>query len=216
MGWGAPEGMLAQSSCASRFGRRLLFLSMFFPDVHLAGWLLSVTVLITASAALIGVRAGGHLARPFRVIRLLVVAVVALDGERPAIRSLPDDYSIVAQQRVVSARASRRPLRVCACGGLVQRSGREKGWHPPTTYEGSESALATGRVRVLVRRGTGCGIAYRPDDRERAGERYRRESQVHAHRLFVEGAVEFVAPASDRPKRPAGDRARHSLLTLRF
>lgn len=121
MGWGAPEGMLAQSSCASRFGRRLLFLSMFFPDVHLAGWLLSVTVLITASAALIGVRAGGHLARPFRVIRLLVVAVVALDGERPAIRSLPDDYSIVAQHRVVSARASRRPLRVCA-GGLF-RSG---------------------------------------------------------------------------------------------
>ena len=121
MGWGAPEGMLAQSSCASRFGRRLLFLSMFFPDVHLAGWLLSVTVLVTASAALIGVRAGGHLARPFRVIRLLVVAVVALDGERPAIRSLPDDYSIVAQHRVVSARASRRPLRVCA-GGLF-RSG---------------------------------------------------------------------------------------------
>lgn len=121
LGWGAPEGMLAQSSCASRFGRRLLFLSMFFPDVHLAGWLLSVTVLITASAALIGVRAGGHLARPFRVIRLLVVAVVALDGERPAIRSLPDDYSIVAQHRVVSARASRRPLRVCA-GGLF-RSG---------------------------------------------------------------------------------------------
>ena len=121
LGLGAPEGMLAQSSCASRFGRRLLFLSMFFPDVHLAGWLLSVTVLITASAALIGVRAGGHLARPFRVIRLLVVAVVALDGERPAIRSLPDDYSIVAQHRVVSARASRRPLRVCA-GGLF-RSG---------------------------------------------------------------------------------------------
>ena len=55
------------------------------------------------------------------MIRLLVVAVVALDGERPAMRSLPDDYSIVAQHRVVSARASRRPLRVCA-GGLF-RSG---------------------------------------------------------------------------------------------
>ena len=131
LGWGAPEGMLAQSSCASRFGRRLLFLSMFFPDVHLAGWLLSVTVLITASAALIGVRAGGHLARPFRVIRLLVVAVVALDGERPAIRSLPDDYSIVAQHRVVSARASRRPLRVCA-GACSDRGSclSGKGWHP--------------------------------------------------------------------------------------
>ena len=84
----------------------------------------------------------------------------------------------------------------CSESGLVS-FGKKVG--TPATYEDSESALATGRVRVLVRRGTGCGIAYRPDDRERAGERYRRESQVHAHRLFVEGAV--VAPASDRPKR---------------
>ena len=201
--------MLAQSSCASRFGRRLLFLSMFFPDVHLAGWLLSVTVLITASAALIGVRAGGHLARPFRVIRLLVVAVVALDGQRPAIRSLPDDYSIAAQHRVVSARASRCPLRVCARGlfRIGARVFREK-VGTPATYEDSESALATGRVRVLVRRGAGCVIAYRPDDRERAGERYRRESQVHAHRLL------WRVPSNSctRLGPPEATGARHSPL----
>mmetsp|Transcript_1442 Transcript_1442/g.5920 ORF Transcript_1442/g.5920 Transcript_1442/m.5920 type:complete len:355 (-) Transcript_1442:472-1536(-) len=35
---GEAEGMLAQSSCASRFGRRLLFSSIFFTDVHLAGY----------------------------------------------------------------------------------------------------------------------------------------------------------------------------------
>ena len=42
MGWGAPEGMLAQSSCASRFGRRLLFLSIFFTEIHLAGYSVSL------------------------------------------------------------------------------------------------------------------------------------------------------------------------------
>ena len=197
MGWGAPEGMLAQSSCASRFGCRLLFLSMFFPDVHLAGWLLSVTVLITASAALIGVRAGGHLARPFRVIRLLVVAVVALDGQRPAIRSLPDDYSIAAQHRVVSARASRCPLRVCA-RGLFRLVSFGKRLAPPRLTKTRSrrsrldaSAFSSGAAQAAVSPiGLTIGSVLGKDTGARV--RFMRTG-------YCGGCRRIRAPASDRP-----------------
>ena len=110
--WGAPKGMLAQRSCASRFVRRLFFVSSMSSfhtrsrrglPIVLGG----VAVLLFAVVAL-GI--SGEILR--RAILLAVVAVVALDGERrPAIRPLSDVFRILAEHRVVTSGPSRRALR---------------------------------------------------------------------------------------------------------
>lgn len=109
--WGAPKGMLAQRSCASRFVRRLFFvssMSSFYArsrrglPIVLGG----VAVLLFAVVAL-GI--SGEILR--RAILLAVVAVVALDGERrPAKRPLSDVFRILAEHRVVTSGPSRRAL----------------------------------------------------------------------------------------------------------
>ena len=109
--WDAPRGMLAQRSCASRFVRRLFFVSSM-SSVYtrsrrgLPIVLGRVAVLLFAVVAL-GI--SGEILR--RAILLAVVAVVALDGERrPAKRPLSDVFRIVAEHRVVSSGPSRRAL----------------------------------------------------------------------------------------------------------
>ena len=122
--WDAPRGMLAQRSCASRFVRRLFFVSSM-SSVYtrsrrgLPIVLGRVAVLLFAVVAL-GI--SGEILR--RAILLAVVAVVALDGERrPAKRPLSDVFRILAEHRVVSSRPSRRALRFDGRGSFGQSFG---------------------------------------------------------------------------------------------
>ena len=181
--------MLAQRSCASRFVRRLFFvssMSSFYTrsrrglPIVLGG----VAVLLFAVVAL-GI--SGEILR--RAIYLAVVAVVALDGERrPAIRPLSDVFRILAEHRVVTSGPSRRALRFGGArrGSFVNRtrSGVPSLLSVGATYEGSEAPLALAEG-CFGHGGAGGGITHRRDDRERDGKIYRRESQVHARTRCV-------------------------------
>ena len=112
--WGAPKGMLAQRSCASRFVRRLFFVSSMssFYTSSRRGHLivLGVGVVAVLLFAVVALGISGEILR--RAILLAVVAVVALDGERrPAKRPLSDVFRILAEHRVVTSGPSRRALR---------------------------------------------------------------------------------------------------------
>ena len=112
--WGAPKGMLVQRSCASRFVRRLFFISSMssFYTSSRRGHLivLGVGVVAVLLFAVVALGISGEILR--RAILLAVVAVVALDGERrPAKRPLSDVFRILAEHRVVTSGPSRRALR---------------------------------------------------------------------------------------------------------
>ena len=182
--------MLAQRSCASRFVRRLFFvssMSSFYTrsrrglPIVLGG----VAVLLFAVVAL-GI--SGEILR--RAILLAVVAVVALDGERrPAIRPLSDVFRILAEHRVVTSGPSRRALRFGGeREGLFCQSSEWLGvpsfLSVGATYEGSEAPLALAEG-CFGHGGAGGDITHRRDDRERDGKIDRRESQVHARTRCV-------------------------------
>ena len=109
--WGAPKGMLAQRSCASRFVRRLFFVSSMssFYTSSRRGHLIVLGGVAVLLFAVVALGISGEILR--RAILLAVVAVVALDGERrPAIRPLSDIFRILAEHRVVTSGPSRRAL----------------------------------------------------------------------------------------------------------
>ena len=149
--WGAPKGMLAQRSCASRFVRRLFFvssMSSFYTrsrrglPIVLGG----VAVLLFAVVAL-GI--SGEILR--RAILLAVVAVVALDGERrPAIRPLSDVFRILAEHRVVTSGPSRRALRF---GGARRGSfvNLRSGWGCPAFFPWVQLTKARRRLSLSRR-----------------------------------------------------------------
>ena len=110
--WGAPKGMLAQRSCASRFVRRLFFVSSMssFYTRSRRGLLIVLGGVAVLLFAVVALGISGEILR--RAILLAVVAVVALDGERrPAKRPLSDVFRILAEHRVVTSGPSRRALR---------------------------------------------------------------------------------------------------------
>lgn len=109
--WGAPKGMLAQRSCASRFVRRLFFVSSIssFYTRSRRGLLIVLGRVAVLLFAVVALGISGEILR--RAILLAVVAVVALDGERrPAKRPLSDVFRILAEHRVVTSGPSRRAL----------------------------------------------------------------------------------------------------------
>jgi hypothetical protein len=181
--------MLAQRSCASRFVRRLFFVSSMssFYARSRRGLLIVLGGVAVLLFAVVALGISGEILR--RAILLAVVAVVALDGERrPAKRPLSDVFRILAEHRVVTSGPSRRALRF---GGERRGSFSQSfGVGVPSllsvgaTYEGSEAPLALAEG-CFGFGGAGGGIAYRRDDRERDGKIYRRESQVHARTRCV-------------------------------
>ena len=102
--WGAPKGMLAQRSCASRFVRRLFFVSSMssFYTSSRRGHLIVLGGVAVLLFAVVALGISGEILR--RAILLAVVAVVALDGERrPAIRPLSSlSTGLLRPDRVVA------------------------------------------------------------------------------------------------------------------
>lgn len=164
--WGAPKGMLAQRSCASRFVRRLFFvssMSSFYTNSRrgLPIVLGGVAVLLFAVVAL-GI--SGEILR--RAILLAVVAVVALDGERrPAKRPLSDVFRILAEHRVVTSGPSRRALRFGTEGLFCQSS---SGWGAQLAFCGCNlrrlggASRSRGGMMFRLRR---CRRRYHPPAR---------------------------------------------------
>ena len=126
--------MLAQRSCASRFVRRLFFVSSIssFYTRSRRGLLIVLGRVAVLLFAVVALGISGEILR--RAILLAVVAVVALDGERrPAKRPLSDVFRILAEHRVVTSGPSRRALRF---GGERRSSfvNLRSGWGCPACF----------------------------------------------------------------------------------